>query len=290
MELPRLLAAEPTVLRPAREVERAKPFDPHWRQQEHAGDAAADRASPKGAAERADAGPATADEHSTAQCHEAASAITTHDIVAGFSDATGDLAAAAQGSESASNSAALLDSPLADAPVQVIVQGHGAEVIELPWRLCASGRFVTAQGSALDAAPPAGLGSTRLDAAARALSGAAAHALGSSIAGVSDRPGAAVPVSASLAASVSSPAARGRAVPDAAATAALGAAAPDRWREQLWRAIERNGETTLYIRDYRLDESEHAELTRRLAETAQERGLTLSRVVINGRVMAQTSA
>lgn len=288
MELPRLLAAEPTVLRPAREVERAKPFDPHWRQQEHAGDAAADRAGPKGAAERADAGPATADEHSTAQCHDAASAITTHDIVAGFSDATGGFAA--QGSDSASSSAALLDSPLADAPVQVIVQGHGAEVIELPWRLCASGRFVTAQVTALDAAPPAGLGSTRLDAAARAPSGAAAHALGSSIAGVSDRPGAAVPMSASLAALVSSPAARGRTAPDAAATAALGAAAPDRWREQLWRAIERNGETTLYIRDYRLDESEHAELSRRLAETAQERGLTLSRVVINGRVMAQTSA
>ncbi|MFC0677989.1 hypothetical protein ACFFGH_09060 [Lysobacter korlensis] len=264
MELPKV--AGPGVTAPpsrAREADSGKPFDPHCQEQHGTPDAGG--GVPQIASEESAPG----------------APATTHELVARLSSA-----------ERAG--AALLDDAGTDTSVQLVLQVGGREldVIDMPWRLCASGRFLTARADAVPALPTDG-GS--LTGGGNISKFATGYAHFSATAYAASAPAASGDVQAPAAVAVpTSPISTGQGKKYAGQvtveTAAAVAAAPDQWRERLWRCIELHGEATLYVRDYRLDAEARSELARRLADTAREGGLTLSRVVINGHVMAPASS
>jgi hypothetical protein len=159
------------------------------------------------------------------------------------------------------------------------------ELVALPWRLVATGwlaYLLAAHGSASTPEIPAIDASPAVSEAMESHSIMLPPIVGNDGACVADNATHAMPGTAILAASDALDAAGDA---DATPESTLGHAALP-WTARLMRWVEANdGAATLWLRDYRLEESGIRRLVATLRAAAGEAGMRLDRVVINGKTL-----
>lgn len=188
-----------------------------------------------------------------------------------------DLSPLAQGADA-------IDLPL---KLELRVAGGTIEIIDVPWRLSATGQLAQSIGR------PVGLDATAVAGTLRAPD--AMHSAGGlpfaprTMAYATTQAREASLTAAALAGVASTRAAVG--VDDAGLpeTVAATTATAD-WVERLMRWIERHGRGTVFIRDYRLDHVAADRIGEQLRALADTHGIALERVTVNGRAVWQAPA
>lgn len=159
------------------------------------------------------------------------------------------------------------------------------EVVALPWRLMATGRLAQSiDGHAGAGAPRGALSSTSIASAAATIALSAQPATGGlGVAGTladTSSTRVALPSSTSMIAAH----AAGDVEATATATSAPASSAAVEWLARWIRWIERDGhDPAVWLRDYRIDDDEARRVVDDLRALAREHGISLERIVVNGR-------